>query len=417
MSSSTHRRKHKRERQRYPEPEDRGNDNSESRPRTYDHEPEPPEEALSRLQINSGGEEMYYPDENVGQSSRGTREKGKWKQSRDEGSEWSQWLWNTQDNYYYSTRMTPSGEYEYQYDTTSPRPVDSRDQIQSEVQSPRDSSWSAPNYTTSTQTMNSAIPPFAPNSAQALGYPPTPQYETGAMASNAGYSGGSYDTQQAPQDYSSAVYRKPEAYSTSVQNQLPPVMLPAPINFPCGCCDPGLKKNLCRVLIWPKEPGPTDGKFNEYAASTKSISIRVRTRNSCLKLCGRTVPIDLFKQGPDGKGCGPLWLPGITPGPAPKKPSGSASIREREKYKDNLEKWNKGYEEWKQITCPCGFGYFDVNGVWISGGEAREKKRNPLWKATGGRAPYAKGKLNDKKHLSLCERGQAGKFRLANTQL
>jgi hypothetical protein len=54
-----------------------------------------------------------------------------------------------------------------------------------------------------------------------------------------------------------------------------------------------------------------------------------------------------------------------------------------------MKKWRAGYEEWKDISCPCRLGYFDEDGVWISGGEVRAglKPSNPRWNGNRGRAP------------------------------
>jgi hypothetical protein len=78
-------------------------------------------------------------------------------------------------------------------------------------------------------------------------------------------------------------------------------------------------------------------------------------------------------------------IPGVTPSPKPRR----GDFNETEEYEKQKEKWRAGYEEWKDISCPCRLGYFDENGVWISGGEVRAelKPSNPRWDGNRGRAP------------------------------
>jgi len=150
-------------------------------------------------------------------------------------------------------------------------------------------------------------------------------------------------------------------------SQLPPAWVPPPLNEPCGCAS---EKNLCGVLIFPKEPKPSDGIVEESSSEPDDISI----------------------QGPDGKNCGPLYLPGITPSPKPSLPT-SASPEEVEKYQALSDEWTKGYDEWKDITCPCGLGYFDEDGVWKSGADVRNgiHPPNSRWETNGGVAPPRNG--------------------------
>lgn len=78
-------------------------------------------------------------------------------------------------------------------------------------------------------------------------------------------------------------------------------------------------------------------------------------------------------------------MPGVVPGPPPARPSKNSSVDEHRAY----DKWKKGWEEWSQITCPCRNGYFNSEGIWISGADVRNGKspENPLWEETGGVAP------------------------------
>jgi hypothetical protein len=81
-------------------------------------------------------------------------------------------------------------------------------------------------------------------------------------------------------------------------------------------------------------------------------------------------------------------MPGVVPGPMPSWPSEETSEEHNLKY----DQWKKGYNEWSKITCPCGWGYFDFDGIWVSGADVRKRIRrpNPLWKDTGGQAPTTK---------------------------
>jgi hypothetical protein len=49
---------------------------------------------------------------------------------------------------------------------------------------------------------------------------------------------------------------------------------------------------------------------------------------------------------------------------------------EREKESDSEEEkeialWEKEYSTWKDVTCACGFGYYNIMGEWISGADVR----------------------------------------------
>jgi hypothetical protein len=96
----------------------------------------------------------------------------------------------------------------------------------------------------------------------------------------------------------------------------------------------------------------------------------------------------ISEQGSSGHNCGPLVRPGITPYAEPRK----GELNKKE-YEKQIKKWRAGYEEWKDISCPCRMGYFNEDGVWISGGEVRAnlKPSNPRWAKNKGRAPRYKG--------------------------
>jgi hypothetical protein len=58
----------------------------------------------------------------------------------------------------------------------------------------------------------------------------------------------------------------------SSDTQLLPAWVPPPLNEPCGCAS---DKNLCGVLIFPKEPKPSDGVVEESSSEPDDISIQV----------------------------------------------------------------------------------------------------------------------------------------------
>ena len=105
-----------------------------------------------------------------------------------------------------------------------------------------------------------------------------------------------------------------------------------------------------------------------------------------------------------------MYVPGITPGPRPPWPPEGASEQELIEYWDRQDAWDKAYEEWKHITCPCGLGYFDIDGVWVSGADVRSgKSPNPLWKENGGLAPPRESKYK-KFRGKLSERYDSGRY-------
>jgi hypothetical protein len=98
-------------------------------------------------------------------------------------------------------------------------------------------------------------------------------------------------------------------------------------------------------------------------------------------------------------------MPGITPGPRPPEPPDDATSTEWEAYYSKDEKWMKGFDDWSKISCPCGYGYFNSEGIWVSGGEARAGKLNPLWEHNGGKViPQTIGPPGKEVDLKLRER-------------
>ena len=51
------------------------------------------------------------------------------------------------------------------------------------------------------------------------------------------------------------------------------------------------------------------------------------------------------------------------------------------KDKKHIQKWKKDYEIWGNVTCGCGYGYFNEKGKWISGADVCNDPRlkNPRW--------------------------------------
>lgn len=60
----------------------------------------------------------------------------------------------------------------------------------------------------------------------------------------------------------------------------------------------------------------------------------------------------------------------------------SVSLHESEaeyasEAKKEFDTWKAEYDTWKNTTCPCGFGYYTIEGVWISGEDVRTGKAPP----------------------------------------
>jgi hypothetical protein len=75
----------------------------------------------------------------------------------------------------------------------------------------------------------------------------------------------------------------------------------------------------------------------------------------------------------------------------PLRPSEATSHKQKAKLQVKYDEWKKGWDEWSDITCPCGWGYFNTDGIWVSGADVRKLAQpvNPIWKGTGGRHPQA----------------------------
>ena len=101
-------------------------------------------------------------------------------------------------------------------------------------------------------------------------------------------------------------------------------------------------------------------------------------------------------------------LPGITPYPEPDRGERDYDLRK--------EKWDNDFKEWRDISCPCGYGYFDIHGLWISGGEVRlwlkggypgqGKPGNPLWRDNEYRAPKKSKHNREESKRKIYERNK-----------
>jgi hypothetical protein len=100
-------------------------------------------------------------------------------------------------------------------------------------------------------------------------------------------------------------------------------------------------------------------------------------------------------------------LPGITPSPHPQ-------LDEKD-YKHRKEKWDADFREWKDISCGCGYGYFNTHGLWISGGDVRlwmskgcvegvGKPGNPRWKEHNYHVPEKSKHSREESKRKIYER-------------
>ncbi|KAG4444115.1 hypothetical protein IFR05_000344 [Cadophora sp. M221] len=190
--------------------------------------------------------------------------------------------------------------------------------------------------------------------------------------------------------------------TASQSPQLPPVLIP-PSSI-CGCDS---KDHLCGVIIFPSHQSPKDGKISSKRSRGKTgSSSKSKSAPSSSSTSGPGSGSGSGRlSGPNGSGCGPIVMPGITPSPKPQPPSEEASTRDWNDYEREAAQWEEDYEDWKHITCPCRHGYFDVDGKWVSGGEVRRGKAvpNPRWDSTDGIAPDVTS-TKEKYKLKLFER-------------
>ncbi|KAH6684703.1 hypothetical protein B0J14DRAFT_664698 [Halenospora varia] len=377
---------------------------------------------------------------------------------------WSEYLWSSDRNCYYSISTSSRGNKVYQYynNTTVSSPTKAYDdgqagnyiastkdypltnvQLQSKViargqmGSPADSSRSSYSMTADRQSSSYTQEPRSGGFGDHESYVDTsrPPYTSG----NLGYSchtpqsqgeGGFgnylsrslHDASRFPTHipsgglpYNSSPLTSPQSheqfsrgtgtpqasfnYAQNAQEasrSLPPILPPIAV-IPCGCCtDDG----LCGVIIDPGAEDSNEHKANHEkhsssrmsegskhkSSSSKSKESSSRSKESSSKGKGSSAKLKdkpartsltFFNQGTSGANCGPLLIPSITPGPEPAGPG------------PEWDKWDEGYQEWKSITCPCGYGYFNRDGIWINGAlvQSHQKPFNPLWAHNQGRAP------------------------------
>jgi len=96
-------------------------------------------------------------------------------------------------------------------------------------------------------------------------------------------------------------------------------------------------------------------------------------------------------------------MPGITPSDKPKG-------NEKE-----VRAWKHERQKWKDITCSCGYGYFDDNGVWISGAAVRARRQpgNPRWAHNDFRNPDTTNSSASRHSFGVFERGSSAPLRRA----
>jgi hypothetical protein len=210
---------------------------------------------------------------------------------------------------------------------------------------------------------------------------------------------------------------------SKISGKAPEQIIPSD-HVECAC---GTKEGLCGIIFWPEEPLPKDGKITEQKKSLSKKSGSSGNKHTSSKPKGNTPHSKVFllrklflsifrrinflmfyRQGTAG-GCGPLWGPGITPEPPPQKPDPDASSEEKNEYRKRQAEWNAAYDVWKDISCPCGWGYFNLEGIWIDGAMVRKRLEpsNPLWAENSGRSPQNIREMKGERG-NLFERGQIG---------
>jgi hypothetical protein len=96
--------------------------------------------------------------------------------------------------------------------------------------------------------------------------------------------------------------------------------------------------------------------------------------------------------------CGALYLNDIKPWAKPQEPPPGSSKDERKDYEDLLKRWREESKAWRDTSCPCRFGYFNLDGHWVAGNYVRkylEEGRdalgasppNPRWENNRWMAP------------------------------
>lgn len=364
-------------------------------PRAYDREVDAypaPEEEFANLSVSEGDPTTSSRRDN-GNEGGGTAE-STW-------GEWSSYAWTDQyGGCWYSSRMNSLGEYEYRYDSTQsqPAPEGSSSSTTSDnyaiystagISSSRGSfyeSQPADSISTSKDAPYSSYPANMQSAsintsqltpASTMAYGPYLTHSENRYSSSTGQSS-TFNSSKGGLGYNASghitsVYA---THTTGSGSHLPPISVDPPFHG-CAC---EIKDGLCGVLLVPKPKGSAgSGKAErEKKNSSKHQKSKKSEQHSSSRHSNR--PDRLHIKGPNGDNCGPLTLPGVTPSPMPKLPE-NATPEQQQRYEREYDEWYRGYQEWKHITCPCGLGYFNTDGVWISGADVRSGREppNPLW--------------------------------------
>ncbi|KAE8450766.1 hypothetical protein EG329_005679 [Mollisiaceae sp. DMI_Dod_QoI] len=338
---------------------------------------------VAQLHLDSPEDQLPYEEDydeiNVVEGSARSIGKGKTISDMDavddkeDWSEWSEYILDSERNCYYTMRTNSMGKSEYHYYEQKSDPT--AEHVSGESQY---------NYITSSQgEYEDYEPEFASIHAAAHDkYSAAPINDV----SSAKKSSTSHSSRHRSSRHSSARHTPSQTYGqTSIgssqdqdpfyeddedaeetpPDQLPPQLIPPfiPPIPECGC---GIGHGLCGVIIGPKDPDPTSRKSIDQSTSSSRRSGASKHRSTSSKMKGNAGSA----SGSNGQNCGPLVIPGITPSPEPPQPGTHASRQERHAY----EKWLTRYEEWKYITCPCGV-------------QEGDEPFNPLWDDNGGQAP------------------------------
>ncbi|KAE8440640.1 hypothetical protein EG329_007006 [Mollisiaceae sp. DMI_Dod_QoI] len=328
--------------------------------------------------------------------------------SRSEWSAWSQWEWNQQHAQWGRYRTNPAGEYDYDWEnqdptlstTTTPRYVPDARSVYGEASS---SSTNQPSVTYRDESSEL----YDPDSARRIGNdpieeehsPPSPRteedsysYATEAQSSyvqeqdqqsHASYAGHSIQSDNDTPGYAqSSGYRgqNHQTYRSNWEDER---------NFPAGSSQLSLQ-----------DQEGTEDSSDDDSDEGKKPKPKPEPGPGPSPNCNHHGCVNGANRDPDG--------PEPRPPPAghfSKSESKSTSKhRSRESTKSkgsrdkdssrsggrkrneiNIEKqelnhldispeaqkefeeWKKEYETWKDVTCACGYGYYTIEGRWISG--------------------------------------------------
>ncbi|KAL5328114.1 hypothetical protein ACEPPN_005822 [Leptodophora sp. 'Broadleaf-Isolate-01'] len=391
-------------------------------PRRYDHDPatyttlKELEEDVEQFHLGDrGNDEDQREDERAGSRQRPSS-----------SSSWSDWNWMDADprGYWWRSKKNERDEDIYEYDTESQAPKTESIASSSRnytITRTEDSTSRHANIWQSKSTSSDVRSHREEESYSRLGTTqlgsykpsePSTKISPGMMSQDV-YIGRTVitDDDDSPEDSRDSTAEGNRQLSINISgsdvadqsSQLPPVLIP-PSSSICGC---DLRDRLCGVIIFPSHPLPKDGKISSKRSKGKtgSSSKSKSTSGSSSTSGPGSGSGRLSVKGPNGSGCGPIVMPGITPSPKPQPPPEDASSRDWEEHDRQVAQWEEEYEDWKHITCPCRRGYFDEDGKWVSGGEVRRGAAvpNPRWESSDGIAPDVRS-TRDKYKVKLFER-------------